>query len=351
MNNSKESTPTFFLVKNRALGDSVMGLSALSYLRSLYPKSTIIYAIPQWTTDLYVNVKTDADIIYPLKLDSLNDCLDLFTDLINLKVDYIHEMHQSGRGEKIFGIFSLLTGKAYTFHNHHLTSKTKVIDQGEKKELIQRDLDGIYSFYGRSDQSPHFLNFEPKFNFLNQLKINEKKIIFGVVATRETKMWPLAYFIKLATLIWEVDSKIKILVPLSTSDQDEEIGKNLTRLCGDDRLIITKKALKDLPKLFRGSMAYVGNDTGLKHIAVASHIFTITIFGPEPIREWHPYDRRKHLFCYIDHLSCRVRNAHYCGLSQCDLQDERYMNCMNKISPEVVMTQLFNMIAKEFFND
>ena len=111
--------PTIMLVKNRALGDSIMGLSAVQYLKLLYPQSNIIYAVPQWIAPLYADSLTAADTIYPLKLKTVKDILKLFGDLRKFKIDHIHEMHQSGRGAKIFKWISQILGIRYTAHNHH----------------------------------------------------------------------------------------------------------------------------------------------------------------------------------------------------------------------------------------
>ena len=189
------------LVKNRALGDSIMGLSGAQYLKHLYPESNIIYAIPQWIAPLYSESKTAADKIYPLKLSTLKDILSLFMDIKKLKIDHIHEMHQSGRGAKIFKWISFILGIRYTAHNHHLKNGTEVVDQGLIKPLIQRDLDGVYSFLGLGER-PNYLEYSPKITAKCSEKRKLPMIIMGVVATRKTKMWPLENYLKLASLIF-----------------------------------------------------------------------------------------------------------------------------------------------------
>jgi ADP-heptose:LPS heptosyltransferase len=37
--------------------------------------------------------------------------------------------------------------------------------------------------------------------------------------------------------------------------------------------------------------AAIGNDSGPRHIAAASGARTLTLFGPEGLREWQPYRR------------------------------------------------------------
>jgi len=334
--------PTIFLVKNRALGDSIMGLSAVSYFRKLYPKSTIIYAVPQWTAELYLKIKTDADVIYPLDLSSISSILDLYTDLINFKVDAIHEMHQSGTGRKVFSFISAMLNIPYTAHNHHLEIPTQVLDQGVKKELIQRDLDGIYSFYGKQKAVPSFLNFEPSFNLISKEKLS--RLIIGVVATRETKMWPLENYIDLATKVLDQNLFSEVVIPLSHSQMDVGIKKQLAKIIHHPQIKIVHISLSDLPHFFAQSKMYIGNDTGLKHLAVAAQIPTITLFGPEPIKEWHPYNQEKHIAFYIEDLPCRVRTHHYCGLFKCDLSVDKFMQCMKLIEVEMVIEKLKRVV-------
>lgn len=339
-----EYSPTFFLVKNRALGDSIMGLASVRYLRSLFPKSTIIYAIPQWTAELYQNISTEADLIYPLKMDTFNDILNLYTDLINLKVDCIHELHQSGTGRKVFSFFSLLNNIPYTAHNHHLSILSRVIDQGIKKELIQRDLDGIYSYYGKKI-IPNFLDFEPKIS-IDKLNSMKSRIILGVVATRETKMWSLENYLKLSQKILNEKPDYEIAIPLSKSIADLEIKKYFEANNRDGRIKILQLSLKDLPQFFAESALYIGNDTGLKHIAVATKIKSITLFGPEPIKEWHPYNQKNHIALFKEGLMCRTRTQHYCGLNKCNLVPQEYMQCMQGFTVDFV----FEIMTKHLWN-
>lgn len=333
-----EFQPTIFLVKNRALGDSIMGLSTVSYFRKLYPKSTIIYAVPQWTAELYLEVKTDADIIYPLNLSSISSILNLYTDLINFKVDAIHEMHQSGTGRKVFSFIASLMAIPYTAHNHHLESNTLVIDQGVKKELIQRDLDGLYSFYGKGYKCPSFLDYEPSFIATKTHK--EKRVILGVVATRETKMWSLENYVLLARKVINNYPDLEVVIPLSHSQMDRELKSKLETLIDNSKIKIVHIKLSKLPKYFFESLAYIGNDTGLKHLAVATKIPSITLFGPEPIKEWHPYNQVNHSVFYVEDLPCRTRTHHYCGLYRCDLESNKFMQCMNLISVDMVFEKL-----------
>lgn len=329
------------LVKNRAMGDSIMGLAAVQYLKQCFEKSTIIYAIPQWIAPLYSEAIISADSIYPLKLASFRDVLNLYKDIKKLKIDHIHEMHQSGRGAKVLKWICYLQKIRYTAHNHHLKSDTGVFDQGKILPLIQRDLDGLFSFLGKGER-PQYLDFCPV--VIPKEKMNKKAIIImGVVATRATKMWPLSNYIKLAHLINDKHPHYFVVIPLSKSKEDTKIKEQICELGLPDNTSIVEWNLAQLPKQFEEASLYIGNDTGLKHLAVAVGLKTYTFFGPEPVNEWHPYDAKIHPYFYLEDLACRTRTHHYCGLNFCDLKDG-FMHCLNSFNAETV----FSSLEKDF---
>lgn len=334
------SPKIILLVKNRALGDSIMGLSTVSYLRSLYPESKIVYGVPEWVAPLYSQAETEADEILPLNFSTMGNWWKMWWKIKKLNPDHIHEMHLAGRSQKFFELYSSFNGVRYTFHNHHLKEKDdnsfKVHDQGVIKALIQRDLDGVWTAFDKSSEPPSYLQFEPTMKITDQEKMvpqNSGPFIFGVVATRETKMWPLKYYVELAQLLKE--SGAQVTIPLSGNATDQAIEKELQNLGLPDNCTILKSPLDQLPSHLKNHSHYIGNDTGLKHLAIALGIKTYTFFGPEPPKEWHPYDEQKHPYFYRDGLECRTEKAHYCGLSQCDS-----MICLNQISPQQVMEKV-----------
>jgi heptosyltransferase-2 len=340
-----ENNKNWLLVKNRALGDSVMGLSTVQYIRRLYPNCKLYYAIPSWILPLYDQCNLQGmgiDGLIPVNLKNFWGWLRFFRALMFLKLDFIHEMQQNGRTAKFFLFFSRIFGWSYSAHNHHLgpdkASQTKVRDQGIIKEIIQRDLDGVYSFISEGQGSlPSFADYPPQMILHSSPVKKDFCFIIGVVATRESKMWPLSHYKELLDLILKHNDKAQFIIPLSSSAQDEKIKQEMLAL-GFEKDWISQAPLTKLPHLIASGSFYIGNDTGLKHIALALGLQTATFFGPEPYKEWHPYassEKCKHLFFYKDNLSCRTKTHHYCGLSTCES-----MICLNEIKALAVWERL-----------
>jgi heptosyltransferase II len=334
------------LVKNRALGDAIMGLGCVQYACKLYPDRTVHYLVPVWVAPLFKNVQllSSKIKIHAVDWSSLVEIGKLWRRLSSLGDLTIHEMHQAGRCSKFFGAYSLLhRGSDYTYHNHHLTAgHSLVIDQGEHKELIQRDLDGFHTFWGDQSLSPDsYLQHPPRMTVKDECP-REGAVILGVVATRETKMWPHAHFISLVNLILKHNPEQVVLVPITNSKLDQGIKDLLIRYGLNSRVEFIQVSLSELPLYLAKAHCYIGNDTGLKHLACALGIRTITLFGPEPPREWHPYNQEQHPLFYQDGLECRTKQYHYCPLSYCDS-----MRCLFEITPARVFETFLTLPVGE----
>lgn len=298
-----------------------MGLSTLHYLKDTLPETRLIYGVPKWIYPLYKNTQTYADKVIPLSFKDLKEWRESRRLIKEEKIDSVLELFQSGRTKKFFKLWRLFGGPRYVAHNHHTTTGP-VHDQGVIKSNIQRDLDGAWTFFGKGVQPPSYLGYSPT------LKVEAKNnghIILGVVATRETKMWPLEYYGELTHLLKEKYPDKKILIPLGPGDK--KIEETLSRKISDNATFL-KTGLDELPPQLAGASLYIGNDTGLKHICVALGVPTYTLFGPEPPTEWHPYDESLHPFYFRTPLECRTRDAHYCALKSC-----QSMICLNELKP------------------
>lgn len=298
-----------------------MGLSGVQYLKSLHPEWTITYAVPKWVLPLYSKVKTAADNII-----AIEDGLNYFSELLTIHPDAIHEMHQTGSTGKLNQAYGILKRVPYTFHNHHFKGESKIKDQGKPVAAIQRDLNGIHAFWGQTVE-PSYLDFPPQIKAAASNK--KKRVLIGAVATRETKMWPFEHVRSLAQSL--ITKGIEVAIPVAPSDHRVKQA-----LAG---LPLIEVPLEDLPSFFAESALYVGNDTGIKHLAVAVGLPTLTFFGPENPNEWHPYDTTQHPYFFIEDLECRTRTSYYCALATCES-----MICLNQFTVEMVEERISKLL-------
>jgi heptosyltransferase-2 len=321
------------VVKNRGLGDAVMGLSSLQFLVKCFPEAKIVYAVPAWVAPLFHEVDIAADEVFPLNLSSTGSYVRFVSFLFKEKFDCIIELHQGGKTGKIFSLLKPFLGYNYFFHNHHQKSDSYILDQGKPKANIQRDLDGVWSALVTKCQFnfelPSYLDLEPKMK-VQENEDFENFCVLGVVATRPTKMWRLQNYKEVVLKLLLKDPTLKILIPLAKKI-DDKLRAELESLSMPLNVQIIQNDLNEIPDLFYGAKFYLGNDTGLKHIAVALGIKTYTFFGPEDPMEWHPYNKEKHIYFFEKGLDCRTEIAHYCPLETCES-----MICLDRITVEKV---------------
>ena len=147
--------------------------------------------------------------------------------------------------------------------------------------LSKTPLNKIWMTAKNKKEAEHFLPKGPTY------------IAFSPTANWDKKCWPLASFIELGKLLLK-DKKFpnaKIIV-LGTADQKQRVAllfqtfreTEILDLMGNPSLP-TLSACLSLCKLF------VGNDSGLMHLAAASDTPTVGLFGPSPSCIYGPWGK------------------------------------------------------------
>jgi ADP-heptose:LPS heptosyltransferase len=168
---------------------------------------------------------------------------------------------------------------------------------------------------------------------------NGNVVVLGIGASRQTKRWPSEHYARFVALLRK---RLHMAIAIFPGpDPEERIFANRLiqdinslRLPSSDSEIIIEKVsnLRSLAALLATAHSYVGNDSGPKHIAVASGTPTLTFFGPEDPLEWHPYATEDHPILFQPQLSCRKEDGgRWCSIPECLIEKHR---CMTGLSPE-----------------
>lgn len=303
------------VIKNRGLGDCIIGLGAIKYLKQLFPEDEIVYLTPAWVTPLFTHTKNAYCTIRPMS----------YKWILSSKCKFIIELHQRGRNKRWLKFICALKKIPYYFHNHN--EKTAYDDPSFPKSSIQRDLDALSHFFANNAKTLDLM-FAPELIYPKENSNSKGIITLGLLATRATKQWPLSYFVSLAKLLKSTFPQIKIMAPVVAKD-NTALTEQIKLQQAQDALELIRVKLEDLPQLLSESLLFIGNDSGPNHVAKSLNIPTITIFGPDGPPEWHPYDTNKHPYFYKQDLACRkASGTHFCGLKTCSTMD-----CLKYFSP------------------
>jgi ADP-heptose:LPS heptosyltransferase len=113
-----------------------------------------------------------------------------------------------------------------------------------------------------------------------------KVIILHPGSGSKKKVWPPERFLRLAQILKDqFDSRILILFGPAEGKEVEGVFEGM-----DFKTFVQVKgfSLLELASVMQGCRLFIGNDSGISHLASALEIPTIAIFGPTDPRIWSP---------------------------------------------------------------
>ena len=123
---------------------------------------------------------------------------------------------------------------------------------------------------------------------------------FSVLAIAPTanwsgKQWPAEYFIDLIKQLTEPDSlfpQAKVAI-FGAANERQQALPILKAIPPERRIdLIGKANLSLVYALLKRCQFFVGNDSGIMHLAAAAHIPTLGLFGPSRIELYHPWGEK-----------------------------------------------------------
>jgi len=101
----------------------------------------------------------------------------------------------------------------------------------------------------------------------------------------EAKCWPRENFIQLAR---DLKRNGIILTIILGEAEQERWGRALMKELGDEFPFYLHIGLYELIEKMSRARIYLGNDSGVSHLAAMTGVPTITLFGPSDDRQWRP---------------------------------------------------------------
>ena len=128
----------------------------------------------------------------------------------------------------------------------------------------------------------------------NLLKNKNPIICLSPAANWDKKCWPLEHFAKLATELRSPKGRFPsaTIAILGAPNQREELDPLFQALPKEATLdLVGKTSLPTLAALLEQSTFFVGNDSGLMHLAAAMDTPTLGLFGPSPENIYAPWGK------------------------------------------------------------
>ncbi|MCK5584401.1 MAG: glycosyltransferase family 9 protein, partial [Elusimicrobiales bacterium] len=180
------------------------------------------------------------------------------------------------------------------------------------------------------------------FGLLEKFKISDTlEIGINPGSAWPTKRWPKERYAKLIKLLHK---KYKKKILIIGSKNEIPWNKDIEDMAGKDSCInlTGKTTIEELMALIKDLKLFITNDSGPMHIAAASGIEVIAIFGPTTKElGFFPYSEKS--FVIEENLECRPCALH--GSKKCP---RGHFLCMNLISVERVYRKVLDTFAANY---
>ena len=172
-----------------------------------------------------------------------------------------------------------------------------------KKSYIFKHSNGMHQIH----QLTHFFKLKNVaypiiYNSEIEEKIAKKKLLsdkkYIVIAPGGNwvpKIWPIENFNNLLCILLDTNKNIAIILIGSKNDK-EKFKKDLIKSIDERKVIdLMGENITQTHSFIKRSNLFIGNDSGLMHLAAASNITTIGLFGPTNDKLYAPFGEK----CYI----------------------------------------------------
>ncbi len=285
------------VVRLRSIGDTVLATPALRALRRFLPEARIDILLEDWVAPV-LDGCPDVDSIITVKRRSQASRLRLVRELRASRYDVAFNLHGGTTA-------TLLTWSSGARHrvgyadyqysrlHNHMSPPAALLWRREKTHSVEQQL-ALLGWTGVpvSDLPPTRLTVtaeaaESMTAKLRQAGLDDS-VPFALIhpaAAFDTKKWAAQNF---ARLIEYLETRGLTPVVIAASGEADVVNE----LIAHARVAIvafTNLSLPEVTALLAGARLFVGNDSGVAHIAAAVGAPSVVIFGSSNIWHWRPW--------------------------------------------------------------
>lgn len=263
-----------FITANR-IGDAVLTTGLLKHLVAAYPKAHFTIACGPATADLFRAVPRLERLISLKKQKRNGHWIALWKSCVGTRWDIIVDLRNSL-------ITRLLWGKKKYYRPPHGLGGHKVLDHAAVLGLDPPPSPHIWTDKEAKTKADHLMPHGTAF------------LALGPSANWPPKQWPANRFAALAEKLTNETGPLrgaKIML-LAAPHEREQLAPLLAAFPSEKIVDLIGQDLLTIAACLQKAALFVGNDSGLTHIAAAMGTKTLALFGPgleEIYAPWGPH--------------------------------------------------------------
>lgn len=307
------------VIRLKSIGDTVLTTPSLIALRRFLPEAQIDILLEDWVAPVLDGFEA-VDNVISFKKDDLKSRLTTAWRLRRNKYDVVFNLH----GGTTSGFFVRATGARYRigyshyryifFHNRLLSSSAdfwnEITTHSAEQQLALLGFVGVPV----EDKPKSKLNLNEKAKNSVEEKLKSKiqnpksKIaLLHPAAAFDTKQWATENFARITEYLREKSFEI---VAVATK-KEREILEKLRKLSKVSITAFDDLTLPEITALAAKAEIFIGNDSGIAHIAAAVETPSIVIFGSSNRDHWRPWTDAPNEIVY-EKFDCQPCAGYFC---------------------------------------
>ena len=284
-------------VRLRSIGDTVLATSAVNALRRFLPDAQIDILVEDWVGPVLAEHPSLSSVI-SLERNSLAARARIAREIRASGYDVVYNLHGGTTSTfltRASGARHRVGYESYQYaklHNHQAPSASFLWGQ-EKTHSVEQQL-ALLGWTGVpvTDRPATQLAITQTATFVIQERLRDSKLegkrlaLIHPAAAFATKQWAAENFARVVEYLERADfSSVAIVGPSQDKVLDE-----LQRNCSAP-ITTFNLSLPEVSALASRAELFVGNDSGIAHMAAAVGTPSVVIFGSSNIAHWRPWSR------------------------------------------------------------
>ncbi len=307
------------LVRLRSIGDTVLATPSIFALKRFLPHAQIDILLEGWVAPLLSGFP-DVDNVITLDRASVASRVQVARRLRQTRYDVAYNLHGGTTATlltRASGAKHRVGFKTYQYarlHNH-LSPSPIMLWGRDKTHSVEQQL-ALVGWTGVpvTDRPSTCLGVSPEAS----AKIRDRLTAAGLNSNQSFALiHPAAAF---ATKQWAVEKFAKVIEDLAArsipsvilvAPSERVLGFELEKLSSAPAIILNDLTLPEVVALCGRARLFVGNDSGIAHVAAAMDTPSVVIFGSSNRIHWQPWTKAPSEVVFED-MPCQPCHGYFC---------------------------------------
>ena len=307
------------LIRLRSIGDTVLATPSLYALKRFLPDARIDILLEDWVAPVLEGFPY-VDNVLTLKRKSTTARARVMRQLRSLHYDVVYNLHggttatlltrASGATRRV-GLATYQYSRLYT----HLAPSPLLLWKRQRAHSVEQQL-ALLGWTGVpvSDRPPTQLAVvdHAVASISARLRAagwNEQQplTVIHPAAAFATKQWSAENFAGVAKHLYELGLAVVII----TAPAEAELAASVAGLAAVPAIKFSDLSLPEVTALASRARLFVGNDSGIAHIAAAVGLPSVVIFGSSNVAHWSPWATAP-AEVVLEEMDCQPCHGYYC---------------------------------------